>query len=143
MHDNQEKPDDDAIELEPVNTQSSGSQKIAFDTSLDEGNPNTVSIVYILYLVGIIVGITPIIGLIMAYINIGNAPQWLKTHYQFQIRTFWIGMLYCVAGALLSVVLIGFLILLFSLIWYIARCIKGLQTVGRQEAIVDPKSWGF
>ena len=51
-------------------------------------------IVYILYLVSLLFGITGIIGVVMAYINKDDAPEWLQTHYQFQIRTFWIGALF-------------------------------------------------
>src|SRR5258708_39589824 len=52
----------------------------------------TANIVYILYLVGLIVPMTPIVGLIMAYVNYGDAPEWVQSHYRFQIRTFWIGL---------------------------------------------------
>ena len=51
-------------------------------------------IVYILYLVSLLFGITGIIGVVMAYINKDDAPEWVQTHYQFQIRTFWIGALF-------------------------------------------------
>jgi len=30
----------------------------------------------------------------MAYIYKGDAPDWLKSHYRYQIRKFWIGILY-------------------------------------------------
>lgn len=55
-------------------------------------------IVYILYLVGVVFGITGLIGVVMAYIYKSDAPEWLSSHYQFQIRTFWIGLLYLVVG---------------------------------------------
>lgn len=48
----------------------------------------TSKIVYFLYLAGLVFGITGIIGVVMAYINRNDAPEWLETHYQFQIRTF-------------------------------------------------------
>ncbi len=103
----------------------------------------SAKIVYILYLVGLIFGITGIIGVIMAYINKENAPDWVKSHYQFQIRTFWIGAVYLIAGTILSLILIGWFILLFWAVWLIVRSIKGMQALDAEKAIENPTRWGF
>jgi uncharacterized membrane protein len=104
---------------------------------------DTAKIIYILYLVGIATGITALIGVIMAYVNKDEAPEWLQTHYQFQIRTFWIGLLYCVLGGILSIVLIGFLVLLFWVIWLIVRVIKGFKHLERGEPVPNYETWMF
>ena len=96
-----------------------------------------------LYLASIILGITGLIAVIMAYVNRKDAPEWVQTHYQFQIRTFWIGLLYAVIGGILSVVGIGLLILLFYLVWLIVRCVKGLKALDKNEPIENPTSWMF
>jgi uncharacterized membrane protein len=100
-------------------------------------------IIYILYLVGLISGITLLIGVIMAYVNRDGAPDWLQSHYRFQIRTFWIGLLYSVIGGILSIVLIGFLIWLFTVVWLIVRCVKGFKYLERREAVPNVESWMF
>jgi uncharacterized membrane protein len=100
-------------------------------------------LIYILYLVGIVIGITGIVGVVMAYLNRSEAPEWLKSHYRFQIRTFWIGALFLIIGGLLSIVLIGWLILLFWLVWLIVRSVKGMQYLDRGEAHPNPTSWMF
>lgn len=100
-------------------------------------------IIYILYLVGLVFGITGIIGVIMAYINKDESPDWLKTHYQFQIRTFWIGLLFLFVGTLLSLILIGWFILLFWAIWLIIRCIKGMKNLDLEKPVDNPTSWMF
>jgi len=100
-------------------------------------------IVYILYLVGIVIGITGLIGVIIAYVNRNDAPDWLETHYQFQIRTFWIGILYMLIGTILTVILVGYLVYLFVVIWLIVRCIKGLKSLDTKEACPDPAGWLF
>jgi len=110
------------------------------DSSSAEG---TTKIIYILYLVGILVGVTGIIGVVMAYVNKAEAPEWLQSHYQFQIRTFWIGAIYLVAGTLLSLIVIGFLVLLFWLVWLIIRCVKGMQFLEKNEAHPNPTGWLF
>jgi len=103
----------------------------------------TAKVVYILYLVGIIFGVTGIIGVVMAYLNRGDAPEWLKTHYQFQIRTFWIGALYIVIGGILAMVVIGYLVLLFWVLWLIVRCVKGMKSLDQKEAHPNPTGWMF
>lgn len=103
----------------------------------------TAKIVYILYLVGIIFGLTGIIGVVMAYINRSEAPDWLETHYQFQIRTFWIGALYVVIGMILTFILIGYLVLLFWVVWLVIRCVKGMKALEQKEAHPDPTGWMF
>lgn len=104
---------------------------------------DTAKIVYILYLVGIVFGLTGIIGVVMAYVNRDDAPDWLKTHYQFQIRTFWIGGLYMFIGLLFSLVLIGYFVLLFWVIWLIVRCIKGMKSLDKKEVHPNPTGWMF
>ena len=103
----------------------------------------TAKVVYILYLVGIIFCLTGIIGVVMAYINKREAPDWLQTHYQFQIRTFWIELLYVLIGMILSIILIGYLVLLFWVVWLVIRCVKGMKSLDQKEAHPDPASWLF
>jgi uncharacterized membrane protein len=112
----------------------------ASDNPTTEG---TAKIIYILYLVAIVLGITGIVGVVMAYIYKGDAPDWLKSHYQFQIRTFWIGALYMVIGVILTFVFIGFFILLFLVVWLIIRCVKGMKSLDQKEAHPDPTGWMF
>lgn len=100
-------------------------------------------IIYVLYLVAIIFGITGLIGVVMAYVYRSDAPAWLGSHYQFQIRTFWIGLLYFLAGLMLTFVLIGYLVLLFWVIWVIIRCIKGIKALDQKEAPPNPQGWMF
>ncbi len=100
-------------------------------------------LVYILYLVSLVVGVTALVGLVMAYIYRSDAPSWLKTHYQWQIRTFWLGLLYTLIGALSSIILIGYLLLLANLIWFIVRCIKGFNALEKNQPIAHPTRWLF
>lgn len=101
------------------------------------------TLIYILFLAGLVIPFASLIAVIMAYVNKGDAPTWLQTHYQFQIRTFWIGLLYTVIGVGLTVILIGYLVLLFVIIWLIIRCVKGLKTLNNKTPIAQPTSWMF
>ena len=99
------------------------------------------NIVYILFLVAIIFPITNLIGVIMAYINKSDSPEWVQTHYQFQIRTFWIAFLMGIIGAFTVAFGIGFLVLLGLLIWYVVRCVKGMKYLDQKVPVPDPKTW--
>ena len=100
-------------------------------------------VIYVLYLAGFIVGVTPLIGVVMAYMAKGEAPEWLDTHYRYQIRTFWIAFLYTFVSVLLTVILIGILGLLATAVWLIVRCIKGFQALDRGEPIENVATWMF
>lgn len=108
---------------------------------IDPGGDNA-KIIYILYLVSLLVALTALIGLVMAYINRGQSRgTWAETHYTYQIRTFWIGLLYAFISVLLMFVLIGFLVIIAVLIWWIVRCVKGLQWASAGEPVPNPQSW--
>ena len=106
-------------------------------------NPQLALIVYILYLAAYVVGITAVIGVIIAHIQVGTAEPMLASHYRFQIRTFWIGVLYLMVGFVLVWVLIGFLVLLWWFIWSLVRNIKGILALNENRPIADPGSWMF
>lgn len=112
-------------------------------TTTTEGDKSQAQIAYILYLVSLLVGVTAIVGLVMAYVAKNKDPDWLKSHHIFLIHTFWIGLLYTFLGILLTFVLIGILVLLFALIWWIVRCIQGLDYLNRNQPIPNPRSWFF
>lgn len=103
----------------------------------------TAKIIYIMYMVGLLIPFVSLIGLIMAYVNKGTAPQWLQTHYQFQIRTFWIGFLYFVISAILMFVLIGWITFLITIVWYIVRSVKGMNSLDLRQAHPNPTGWMF
>lgn len=104
---------------------------------------NVAKIVYILYLAALLLGVTAVVGVVMAYVYQGDAPDWLKTHYRFQIRTFWLGLLFGFVGLLLCLILVGYLVLVFLLVWLVVRCVKGLKFVSRREPYPDPVGWWF
>jgi len=109
----------------------------------DPAEAGTAKVIYILYLVGIVVGLTTIIGVIIAYVKKGDAPEWVRSHYRFQIRTFWIGFLYSFVGMLTSVIIVGWFILLFVLVWLVMRCIKGMGWAEKGEPVRNVETWMF
>lgn len=110
------------------------------DGWLDPG-PKNVQVIYICYLVGFVIGITTLVGIVLAYLNRGKSPAWVETHYTWAIRTFWIALLFGFISLLLLFVAIGFLTALATAIWAVVRIVIGLQAIGRSEPIKNPQSW--
>ena len=99
--------------------------------------------VYILYFIGYFTGITALIGAIIAYLQAPSAESAIKSHYIFQIRTFWIGILYLVVGVVSIYFVIGGFVLLWGFVWSLIRNIKGILALNRNKPIANPESWLF
>ncbi|THV23300.1 DUF4870 family protein [Peteryoungia ipomoeae] len=111
----------------------------------DDGwfNPGRLNaqLVYCLYLISFVVGITGIVGLIMAYVNRGKGPAWVDSHYTYAIRTFWIGLLYALIASILMLVAIGVILIFAVAIWVVVRCVIGLQKASAGQPVDKPDSW--
>ena len=104
-------------------------------------NSTNVNVVYYLYLASIVLGVTAIIGVIMAFMNRLGTGDWLDSHYTYQIRTFWIGLLYFAIGVVLTMIVIGAAVIVATLVWWIVRCAKGMQRLSRGQAYENPATW--
>ncbi len=106
-------------------------------------NYGLVLTVYILYLVGFLTGITVLVGVVIAYLQRDHTDRVSQSHFQFQITTFWIGLLYFFIGFITLHIAIGALILVWGVVWTVIRCVKGLLALNMGEPIRDPNSWWF
>jgi uncharacterized membrane protein len=87
---------------------------------------NVALVVYVLYALSFLYGITAIAGVVIAYVKRDDVRgTWLESHFAWQIRTFWWGLVWTVVGVVLALVGVGFLILLAVWIWAIYRVVKG------------------
>lgn len=102
---------------------------------------DTPMIIYILYLAGFFSGITSLVGVIMAYVNKQSAAPWAQTHYRFQIRTFWIGLLYGFVSFVCLFILIGIPMLIFVAVWLIVRCAKGIKASSNGQPHPNVETW--
>lgn len=116
---------------------------VEISSDLQENARKTALIVYALYLGSFIVGITLLAGVVVAYIYRNDAEEWLASHYRFQIRTFWMFVLFSIIGGLLAIVFVGWFILVFAAVWLIVRCVIGIKRLGERQPIADPASWLF
>jgi uncharacterized membrane protein len=87
---------------------------------------NLTTLIYALYAASFLVGITAIVAIIMNYIKKDDvAGTFLESHFRWQMRTFWFGLLWGVIGAITSLILVGWLVLIVNGIWIIYRIVKG------------------
>ncbi len=114
-----------------------------YSDTTEEKSTNVAMLVYILMLAAPLLLVTSLIGVIFAYVYRDDAPEWLKSHYQHQIRTFWIAFLFFFLSLMLMIILIGKLLLLITFIWYLILMIKGIKYLNRRAPYPTPTSWGF
>jgi uncharacterized membrane protein len=92
------------------------------------GALRTVTIgVYALQAAGFITGgLGWIVGVIINYVkkeDVAGTPY--ESHFRWQIRTFWFGLLWGAIGAITFIIFIGWAILVANGIWIIYRIVKG------------------
>ncbi|WP_108811675.1 DUF4870 domain-containing protein [Sphingorhabdus sp. Alg231-15] len=105
---------------------------------------NKATIISLLYIASFFVGVTGIVGVILAFVWKDEvAGTWEESHLQFHIMTFVIGLIGSVIGVILSIVLIGIPLLIALAVWVLVRSIMALLKAQRQEPIADPKTWLF
>jgi len=115
------------------------------------------AVVYALYILGLFHGLTLIVGLILAYVMKSGAGPNNASHYDYQIRTFWVSLIVFIVGAgvagvgaLLSIILVGIPILFAggmicagAWLWAMIRCIVGAVRLAEGQPIAGPYSYGI
>jgi uncharacterized membrane protein len=102
---------------------------------------NQPTIISLLYLASFVVGITAIIGIVLAYVWKGSPKSdWEMSHYQYLINTFWIGLVGSLVSVMLMVVLIGFLLLPAVIVLVVIRCVMSLLNAQKHQPMPNPGS---
>lgn len=92
----------------------------------DDAAKNIAFVVYLLQILAFVNGITAIVGVIINYVKLDDVRgTWLESHFRWQIRTFWFGLLWAVIGAIGMFFIVGIFILIADVIWIIYRIVKG------------------
>lgn len=115
-------------------------------------------LVYGLYLLGVVTGgVSTVVGVIVAYVQKKGAGERACSHYVFQIRTFWLAILWSLALGALMLVTVPLAFITFGLlswlavwpwtigglicVWFVVRCVVGLGYIAREEAYPRPRAW--
>ena len=103
----------------------------------DEKSLKTVAtVVYALQAAGFFIGVTWIVAIVMDYVKRDDAKgTWLESHLNWQIRTFWWGLLWGVIGGILLLLLVGYFVLLAVAIWLVYRIVKGWLKLAENQPV--------
>ena len=103
---------------------------------------NRPTIVSLLYLASFLLGITALVGVVLAYVWRGERHEaWESSHYPYLIRTFWIGLIGALVSILLMLVLIGFVLIVAVLVLVVVRCVLSLVNAQKRRPMPNPESW--
>ena len=133
------------------------------EETLIDANPapslvNVTHLVYALHALSLLIGITTaatiigafvfgmpsIIAVIINYLKRGEARgTFLESHFRWQIRTFWFGLLWCLLGGFLFVTFIGIplaiVVFITAGLWVIYRIARGwLALRDRRPMYINP-----
>jgi uncharacterized membrane protein len=130
------------------------SEEAIIDTNPPPSLVTVTHLVYALHSLSLLIGITTaatiigafvfgmpsIIAVIINYVKRGEARgSFLESHFRWQIRTFWTGVLCNVIGWIFFVTLIGipvaFAIFIGAGIWVIYRIVRGWLALRDRQAI--------
>ena len=99
---------------------------VTVDTAKLQSAKSLTTVVYALYALAILIGLSSIVAIIINYVKKGDmAGTWLDSHFRWQIRTFWFSVLWAIVGALTVWAFIGWVVWFVAFIWYIYRIVKG------------------
>jgi uncharacterized membrane protein len=104
----------------------------------------------LLFLMVLTFGMTGVIALLIASFREDDAPDWLKGHYEFQRRTFWLGVVPIVVCFVAGIALraqginnqfLSLALVLVPLIYLSGRCVIGFNHLLYSRPYPNPKSW--
>ena len=103
----------------------------------DEKELKTLAmVVYALQAAGFFVGLTWIVAVVINYVKRDDVRgTWLESHFTWQIRTFWWGLLWAVVGGILALVVVGFAVLFADAVWIIYRIVKGWLNLNENKPV--------
>lgn len=103
---------------------------------------NRPTIISLLYLASFVVGISGIVGVVLAFVwRAEPEADWEVSHYQYLINTFWIALIGGIVGVILTMVLIGLLVLLAVAVLVITRSVMSLLNAQKRQPMPNPGSW--
>ena len=102
------------------------SRSLVGDETREEPSRTIATVVYALQAASFLVGITSIVAVVVNYVKKSDVQgTWLESHFRWQIRTFWFGLLWSIVGFVSIYAVVGYFILIANAIWVIYRIVKG------------------
>lgn len=91
--------------------------------------------VYVLYLMALPLGITAIVGVIIAYVKRDEARGTVfESHFSSAIETFWVFFAVMLVAVPLCFILVGIPVVVILYVWMLVRTVKGLVRAASDQA---------
>jgi uncharacterized membrane protein len=114
------------LDLDAVRARREARMSVATKDERLKANKNLTTVIYALYAISLLAGITCLVAIVMNYVKKDDvAGTFLESHFRWQIRTFWFSLLWGVLGVITFIIIIGWFILMADLVWFIYRIVKG------------------
>lgn len=97
------------------------------------------AVIYALYAGGFLIGISAIVAIIINYVKKQDvAGSWLESHFRWQTRTFWFGLLWNLLALTTFFIGIGIAVFAANFIWIIYRLVKGFLNLNDNKPMYSP-----
>ena len=114
-----------------------------------DGGRGAANIAYICYIIGFFTGFTALVGVIIAYVNRNEGSAAIRSHFNFQIKIFWLGVLAMIVIVFAWMIVsfaafrgAGFVLFVVPLalgawwfVWTILAIVRGMSALGRGQAV--------
>jgi len=109
-----------------MNGEPTPQSQVGAGEAVPENLRTLTAVVYGLQAGVFLIGLSAIVAVVINYVKLDEvASTWLESHFRWQIRTFWFGLLWGAIGSLLFVFVVGWFILMADAVWIIYRIVKG------------------
>jgi uncharacterized membrane protein len=109
--------------------------------SLRKGTPGHARLIYAGLLAGLLVPGLNFVAAAMAYFNRGHGDAVIESHTRNQLHIFAKSVVYVGIGLILTYFLVGVLVIMAAIIWYVLRNARGLQALAANRPADNPASW--
>jgi len=91
-------------------------------------------VIYILQAIALFTAIPMIIAIVLNYVKLDEVRNtWLASHFSWQLRTFWYGLLFYIIAIITHFILIGFVIGGITWLWQIYRVVRGWLSLAEHK----------
>ena len=105
----------------------------------DASARNLTIIIYVLYALGLFIGLTAIAAIVMNYVKKDDMKGTLyESHFRWQIRTFWFALLWSLLSCPFILLFgLGYVFLFVVSVWCVYRIVKGLLRLLDRRKMYD------
>ena len=110
------------------------------NTYLQPGKKN-ITLIYILYLIGLMNPMTPFVGGVFAYANKSSHNKLWQSHYLFALKNFYIYMVWFVLSLIKNLIFMGFVLYIAVFVRLVIRSMFALRFLFQDLPYPNPSTF--